>query len=108
MTKDEILEKSRKENKGYMDEREEHINQAGAAFAFCFGLLLCCLIFLIVGLCQGPDIIMNTAGTIFLGMLSAHFLYFAIRTRNLLYWFLSFCGVISFIDIAVSLVEKIL
>lgn len=108
MTKDEILEKSRSEGAGYMDEREDQIDNISGCFAFHFGCILCLLLGVVAGICNGPIIICHALGSIFFGMWSAYSIYMAIRSKLKVYWFYSVFGLLSFGGMIVPFIKDLL
>ena len=64
MTKEEILEKSRMENKG-MDEREKEIHAKTGNVAGAASLVLGCLIAIINVIADGPEIVDEVLGAVY-------------------------------------------
>ena len=64
MTREEILEKSRKENKD-MDEREMSINIKSRSSAGAVCLLLGCMIAIVNLWADGPDVVNNVLGAVY-------------------------------------------
>ena len=85
MTKDEILEKSRRENNG-TDERELQIMQKAKAISQTFSLSVCAFLMLICIMTDGPMLIANAAWTIVSIMYATENLFLAIKLKKPIYW----------------------
>ena len=95
MTREEILEKSRKGNKG-MDERELQITQKAKALSQAVSLTVCMLLSLICMITDGPMLISNTAWTITAVMYASDNLFLAFKLKKPLYWMLGVIWVLAF------------
>ena len=82
MTKEEILEKSRKSGKGVHDERELLIIQKSKAISLSVSLTVCLLLSLVCMITDGPMLISNTAWTITAVMYATDHLYLGIRLKK--------------------------
>lgn len=85
MTKDEILEKSRKENKG-MDERELQSMYQSGYFSHAFGLFLCSTVTLINRHYGGPKSVNDAVYFVTFGMFAAYVWGLAQKTGKKYYW----------------------
>ena len=56
MTKDEILEKSRKENTG-MDEREQEIHTKASNLGGTVGVMVAMILAIVDGIADGPEVV---------------------------------------------------
>lgn len=95
MTREEILEKSRRSGRGY-DERELQIMQKGKAISQAVSLTVCMLLSLYCMITDGPMLISNTAWTITAVMYAADHLYLGIRLKKPFYLILGVCWVLAF------------
>ena len=96
MTKDEILEKSRKAGKGVPDERELLIVQKSKAVSQAVSLTVCMLLSLFCMVTDGPMLISNTAWTITAAMYATDNLFLAIKLNKPLYCVLGVIWVLAF------------
>ena len=88
MTKDEILEKSRRSGKGY-DERELLIMQKAKAVSQAVSLTVCLLLSLFCLITDGPMLISHTAWTIVCVMYATDNIFLAIKLKKPVYWVMS-------------------
>lgn len=95
MTREEILEKSRRSGRGY-DERELQIMQKGKAISQAVSLTVCMLLSLYCMITDGPMLISNTAWTITAVMYATDNLYLGIRLKKPLYWVLGVIWILAF------------
>ena len=96
MTREEILEKSRKAGKGVHDERELLIVQRGKAISQAVSLTVCMLLSLYCMVTDGPMLISNTAWTITSVMYATDNLFLAFKLKKPLYWVLGVIWVLAF------------
>lgn len=96
MTREEILEKSRKSSKGTFDERELLIVQKAKAISQAVALTVCLLLSLICVLTDGSMLISNTAWTITAAMYATDNLFLAIKLKKPLYWVFAVIWVLAF------------
>ena len=96
MTREEILEKSRKSGKGVHDERELLIIQKGKAISQAVSLTVCLLLSLVCMIVDGPMLISNTAWTITAAMYATDNLFLATKLKKPLYWVLGGIWVLAF------------
>ena len=96
MTKEEILEKSRKSGKGVHDERELLIIQKSKAITQSVSLTVCLLLSLVCMITDGPMLISNTAWTITAAMYATDNLFLALTLKKPLYWVLGVIWVLAF------------
>ena len=85
MTKDEILEKSRKESKGF-DEREQQTKIMAGNFAQSFGVFLCLLTSGINRHFDGPLIVTTAVMMIYVGMGASQYIVSATRLKKVSDW----------------------
>lgn len=85
MTREEILEKSRRENKG-MDERERQSMFQGGYFSHSIGLVLCSIIHLLNSHYGGPKSVNDAVWFVLFGMYAAYFWTLAQKTRKKYLW----------------------
>ena len=95
MTRDEILEKSRKSGKGY-DERELLIMQKAKAVSQAVSLTVCLLLSLFCMITDGPMLISNTAWTIVAVMYAVDNLFLAFKLKKPMYWVTSALFALAF------------
>ena len=95
MTKEEILEKSRKSGRGY-DERELLIVQKSKAISQAVSLTVCMLLSLYSMIMDGPMLISSTAWTITAVMYATDNLFLAFNLKKPLYWVLGVIWVLAF------------
>ena len=95
MTREEILEKSRKAGKGY-DERELLIMQKAKAVSQSVSLAFCLLLSLICVYTDGPMLISQTAWTVASVMYATDNLFLAIKLKKPMYWVLAAIFVMAF------------
>lgn len=95
MTREEILEKSRRSGRGY-DERELLIVQKGKAISQAVSLTVCMLLSLYCMITDGPMLISNTAWTITAVMYATDNLYLGIRLKKPFYLILGVIWVLAF------------
>ena len=95
MTKEEILEKSRKSGRGY-DERELLIVQKSKAISQAVSLTVCMLLSLYSMIMDGPMLISSTAWTITAVMYATDNLFLAFKLKKPLYWVLGVIWVLAF------------
>ena len=95
MTREEILEKSRKAGKGY-DERELLIVQKAKAISQSVSLAFCLLLSLFCLITDGPMLISHTAWTIVCIMYATDNLFLAIKLKKPMYWVLAAIFVMAF------------
>lgn len=81
MTKEEILEKSRNENKGF-DEREYQVQIQAGNMARGIGLVLCCLVVFLNIRFDGPRSVRCAAWGINFGMMAVQYWVSAIRLKK--------------------------
>ena len=96
MTRDEILEKSRRSGKGVYDEREMLIVQKSKAISQSVALTACALMTLICVILDGPMLISHTAWTITSITYTFDNLYLAFKLKKPLYWILGAIWVLAF------------
>ena len=96
MTREEILEKSRKVGKGVHDERELLIVQKGKAISQAVSLTVCMLLSLYCMITDGPKLISDTAWTITAVMYATDHLYMGIKLKKPFYLVLGVCWVLAF------------
>lgn len=87
MTKEEILEKSRKENNG-MDEYQKNIYLKSQTIANLFGIIFISLVSIITLECGGPRIVHNALMLVYWGMMGTESLYRAIHGKMKREWIL--------------------
>ena len=95
MTREEILEKSRRSGKGY-DERELLIMQKAKAVSQSVSLAFCLLLSLICVYTDGPMLISQTAWTVASVMYATDNLFLAIKLKRPMYWLLAAIFVMAF------------
>ena len=95
MTREEILEKSRRSGKGY-DERELLIMQKAKAVSQAVSLTVCLLLSLFCLLTDGPMLISHTAWTIVCIMYATDNLFLAIKLKKPMYWVMSALFALAF------------
>ena len=95
MTRDEILEKSRRSGKGY-DERELLIVQKAKAISQSVSLAFCLLLSLICVYTDGPMLISHTAWTVASVMYATDNLFLAIKLKKPMYWVMSALYALAF------------
>ncbi len=99
MDKDEILEKSRKENNGTYDEQEKNIVVKGNAIGMAVGILACSVLYLIE-----RNIVYFM---IWFSMFLVSNLYTAIKTKKVIYIFLTIImGIALALMLAVYLSDR--
>lgn len=81
MTRDEILAKSRNENKK-MDEHQVHIADKAGRISMGVSILLCALITLVNSIFEGPAAISQTAWTVISGTHAANYWYQGIHLKD--------------------------
>ena len=81
MTKEEILEKSRRENKDF-DEREYQVLIQAGNMARGIGLVLCCLVVFLNIRFDGPRSVRCAAWAINFGMMAVQYWVSAIRLKK--------------------------
>lgn len=90
MTKEEILEKSRKENKGF-DEREQQTKIMAGNISQSFGVILCLLTSMINRYFDGPRIVTIAVLMIYVGMGASQYIVSAIRLKKVSDWVMALC-----------------
>ena len=85
MTKDEILEKSRKENKGF-DEREQQARIMAGNISQSFGVFLCLLTAMINRYFDGPRVVTIAVLMIYVGMGASQYIVSALRLKKVSDW----------------------
>ena len=85
MTREEILAKSREENKGF-DEYERTTSLKASAAARFFGIILCSLVWIINAECGGPTIVQSAIFIVYFGMYSVESLYRAVHVKKKTDW----------------------
>ena len=103
MDKNEILEKSRKENKGF-DEAHYRYEEISRRAATALGLLVCVVIGALDEFLLHTDVAGRTAWVIYAAMVSAEFLTLGIGTKKK---FFIIAGVIAVISMILSFVNLI-
>ena len=81
MDRDEILEKSRKEN-SYQDEREQQIRQKASIAAKISGITVCLLVSILAKCLGCPQYLFFALWTVYWGMNMGEFWYRAIRLKQ--------------------------
>lgn len=82
MTREEILEKSRKENNGF-DEREQQTRIMAGNFSQSFGVFLCLLASMINNHFDGPRVVTIAVMMIYVGLGASQYIVSAIRLKKL-------------------------
>lgn len=93
MTREEILEKSREENKG-MDERELQSMFQGGYLSHSIGLVLCSLVRLLNSHFDGPNSTNYAVWFVLFGMYAAYFWTLAQKSRKKSLWVVMIASVI--------------
>ena len=88
MTKEEILEKSRKENKGF-DEREQQTRIMAGNISQSFGVFLCLLTSMINRYFDGPHIVTVAVLMLYVGMGASQYIVSAIRLKKFSDWLMA-------------------
>lgn len=106
MNKKEILEKSRKENEGQLDEREQQINDSASKFGMAVGGILSIIIVILSRIFDLP-LLGLSAWSVYFSMYGTRHLYNFIFTKDKVELFQTivgitfgvccFCGMIAFI-----------
>ena len=85
MTKEEILEKSRNENKGF-DEREQQARIMAGNISQSFGVFLCLLTSIINRYFDGPRVVTIAVMMIYVGMGASQYIVSALRLKKVSDW----------------------
>ena len=85
MTKEEILEKSRNENKGF-DEREQQARIMAGNISQSFGVFLCLLTSMINRYFDGPRVVTIAVLMIYVGMGASQYIVSALRLKKVSDW----------------------
>lgn len=97
MNKDEILTKSRNENKNVLDEREKAVQTKSNSISQGVGMILCILIGAIgLGL-TGHVSILAGCTSIFWGMFAAERVAYAVKLRSIGHWVLAGVLIVGFV-----------
>lgn len=97
MTREEILEKSRKAGKGVHDERELQLLQKAKVISQSASLLVCMLLSLACVILDGPMLISHTAWTIVSVMYAAENMFLTFKLKKSLYWVMTVIWVLEFL-----------
>ena len=106
MNRDEILAKSREENKT-ADERVKSIQTKAGAISSAVGLALCCIIAFLEGIWGDSCILFYGCFSIYWGITAAKGLVLAFATKNKAGWFAA-VNVVIFIGFMIKLIETLL
>ena len=85
MTKEEILEKSRNENKCF-DEREQQTRTMAGNISQSFGVFLCLLTAMINRYFDGPRVVSTAVLMIYVGMGASQYIVSALRLKKVSDW----------------------
>ncbi|MBO5090705.1 MAG: hypothetical protein J6C27_07350 [Clostridia bacterium] len=96
MNKDEILAKSREENKS-ADERQKHLQQKAGTIASAVGMALCCIVAFLEGIFGDSVILFYGCFSIYWGITASNGLVLAIFEKKKLGWLGAIVNVIFFI-----------
>ena len=96
MTKEEILEKSRKAGQGFSDERELQIQQKAKAMAQTISLVFCMLLSATCVILDGPEIISSTAWAISCLMYAVDHAVQAVYLKKAYFWVFTILWLIAF------------
>ena len=88
MTKEEILEKSRNENKGF-DEREQQTRTMAGNISQSFGVFLCLLTAMINRYFDGPRVVSTAVLMIYVGMGASQYIVSALRLKKVSDWLMA-------------------
>lgn len=88
MTKEEILEKSRKENKA-MDERDKDVIIKAGNLSGAVSILLACLLMIFNELTNGPKLVTDAMWSVVFTGNAVQFGYQAYHLKKRTYWFLT-------------------
>ena len=94
MNREEILSKSREENK-YEDECEQHFRIKGEALAKRIGLVLCLLLTIVEHLLTGTWFGSYATWTVYFAMQAADCLHAAVTVKKPLYWFIGIVAALA-------------
>jgi hypothetical protein len=106
MNKEEILAKSRNDNKS-ADERQILLQQKAQAISGGVGLALCCIIALLEGIFGDSVILFYGCFSIYWGITAANSIVLAVMTKNKYGWF-SVVNAILFIGFIIRLLEALI
>jgi hypothetical protein len=106
MNKEEILAKSRNDNKS-ADERQILLQQKAQAISGGAGLALCCIIALLEGIFGDSVILFYGCFSIYWGITAANSIVLAVMTKNKYGWF-SVVNAILFIGFIIRLLEALI
>lgn len=106
MNKEEILAKSRNDNKS-ADERQILLQQKAQAISGGVGLALCCIIALLEGIFGDSVILFYGCFSIYWGITVANSIVLAVMTKNKYGWF-SVVNAILFIGFIIRLLEVLI
>ena len=98
MNREEILAKSRHENKNVMDERGKAIQTKANSISQGMGLILCLIVGFVGVLLSGYVCIIAACSAIYFGMFASERVYFALKHRGTIHWF--FVGMFVFFVIS--------
>ena len=101
MNREEILEKSRHENKNVMDERGEAIQTKANSISQGMGLIMCLLVGFIGLLLTGHVSMIAACSAIYGGMFASERVYFAAKYRGAGPWVLAGFTAVFFIGMFV-------
>lgn len=99
MDKEEILAKSRNENKNVMDEREKAAQTKANSISQGVGLILCLLIGFIGLVFTGSASIISGCSAIYCGMFTAERIAFAVKLRSKGQWVFAGISIAVFVGV---------
>lgn len=104
MNREEILAKSRNENKKGFDERESAILNRALTISQGVSCLLCVLVMIVNDVCGGPGVVSLGAMTTLWGTFFAERLLMAVQMKGKLRWAAAIFGAVMFIAFAAAFV----
>ena len=104
MNREEILAKSRHENKNVMDERGQAIQTKANSISQGMGLILCLIVGFVGVLLSGYVCIIAACSAIYFGMFASERVYFALKHRGTIHWILAGFTVVFFVGMFVFFV----
>ena len=104
MKKEEILAKSRSENKNVMDERGNAIQTKANSISQGAGLILCLVVGFVGLLLTGYGSIIAACSAIYFGMFATERVYFAVKYRGTVHWVLAGLTFVGFIGLFIFFV----
>ncbi len=87
MTREEILEKSRKSAEGFPDERELEISTKASSIGGTVSIVVAMILMIINDLADGPEVVRHAIWAVYWSNQTFHYGYQAIQLQKRSYWF---------------------